>query len=94
MNSQSLTLSHPGINGQVTYSILQSWTERGLPARRQQFTIDEETGQIYTNRMFDRESDGREAFMKVIATDSSEERLEGVGFKEGLEAATDIIVTR
>ena len=67
-----------GINGQVKYSILQTWTEKFLPAHWHQFTIDEETGQIYTKSMFDRESDGREVFVTVKATDSSEERLEGI----------------
>ena len=69
-----------GINGQVKYSLLQSWTGTG-----KEFTIDEETGEIFTNKSFDREGpnrefarDGREVLVTVKATDFSEQGLEGV----------------
>ena len=69
-----------GINGEVKYSILPSWTGTG-----KEFTIDEETGEIFTNKSFDREGpnrefsrDGREVLVTVKATDFSEQGLGGV----------------
>ena len=39
-----------GVNGQVKYSIVQQPNQKGT-----KFTVDEETGELFTNKVFDRE---------------------------------------
>ncbi|XP_063984429.1 neural-cadherin isoform X1 [Diachasmimorpha longicaudata] len=63
-----------GVNGQVKYSIVQQPNQKGT-----KFTVDEETGQISTNKVFDREGDdGKFVSVTVKATDQGEPSLEGV----------------
>ncbi|XP_017766893.1 PREDICTED: neural-cadherin isoform X1 [Eufriesea mexicana] len=63
-----------GVNGQVKYSIVQQPNQKGT-----KFTVDEETGQVLTNKVFDREGDdGKFVSVTVKATDQGEPSLEGV----------------
>ncbi|XP_015432115.1 PREDICTED: LOW QUALITY PROTEIN: neural-cadherin-like [Dufourea novaeangliae] len=63
-----------GVNGQVKYSIVQQPNQKGT-----KFTVDEETGQVQTNKVFDREGDdGKFVSVTVKATDQGEPSLEGV----------------
>ncbi|KAL7286523.1 hypothetical protein TKK_0019259 [Trichogramma kaykai] len=63
-----------GVNGQVKYSIVQQPNQKGT-----KFTVDEETGQVVTNKVFDREGDdGKFVSVTVKATDQGEPSLEGV----------------
>ncbi|XP_043210951.1 neural-cadherin-like isoform X4 [Amphibalanus amphitrite] len=63
-----------GINGQVKYSIVQQPNQKGT-----KFTVDEDTGKIYTNKVFDREGDdGKFVSVTVKATDKGSPSLEGV----------------
>ncbi|XP_031778398.1 neural-cadherin isoform X2 [Nasonia vitripennis] len=63
-----------GVNGQVKYSIVQQPNQKGT-----KFTVDEETGQVSTNKVFDREGDdGKFVSVTVKATDQGEPSLEGV----------------
>jgi Cadherin domain len=63
-----------GVNGQVKYSIVQQPNQKGT-----KFTVDEETGEIFTNKVFDREGDdGKFVSVTVKATDQGEPSLEGV----------------
>ena len=38
-----------GVNGQVRYSIVQQPNQKGT-----KFNVDEETGEVFTNKVFDR----------------------------------------
>ncbi|XP_059351786.1 neural-cadherin-like [Daphnia carinata] len=63
-----------GVNGQVKYSIVQQPNQKGT-----KFTVDEETGEIFTNKVFDREGDdGKFVSVTVKATDQGDPSLEGV----------------
>lgn len=63
-----------GHNGQVRYSIVQQPNQRGT-----KFIVDEITGEIRTNKVFDREGDdGRFVSVTVKATDRGNPPLEGV----------------
>nr|XP_033339365.1 neural-cadherin isoform X1 [Megalopta genalis] len=63
-----------GVNGQVKYSIVQQPNQKGT-----KFTVDEETGQVSTNKVFDREGDdGKFVSVTIKATDQGEPSLEGV----------------
>ena len=62
------------MNGQVKYSIVQQPNQKGT-----KFNVDEETGEVFTNKVFDREGDdGKFVSVTVKATDSGEPSLEGV----------------
>ncbi|XP_066902324.1 neural-cadherin isoform X6 [Halyomorpha halys] len=63
-----------GVNGQVKYSIVQQPNQKGT-----KFTVDEETGEVTTNKVFDREGDdGKFVSVTVKATDQGDPSLEGV----------------
>ena len=63
-----------GVNGQVKYSIVQQPNQKGT-----KFTVDEETGELFTNKVLDREGDdGKTVSVIVKAIDSGEPSLEGV----------------
>ncbi|XP_066147632.1 neural-cadherin isoform X5 [Euwallacea fornicatus] len=63
-----------GVNGQVKYSIVQQPNQKGT-----KFTVNEETGEVSTNKVFDREGDdGKFVSVTVKATDQGEPSLEGV----------------
>ncbi|XP_037558353.1 neural-cadherin isoform X4 [Dermacentor silvarum] len=63
-----------GHNGQVRYSIVQQPNQKGT-----KFSVDELTGEIRTNKVFDREGDdGRFVSVTVKATDRGSPPLEGV----------------
>ncbi|XP_017854371.1 neural-cadherin isoform X2 [Drosophila busckii] len=63
-----------GVNGQVKYSIVQQPNQKGT-----KFTVDEETGEVSTNKVFDREGDdGKFVSVTVKATDQGDPSLEGV----------------
>ena len=63
-----------GHNGQVRYSIVQQHNQKGT-----KFVIDEITGEIKTNKVFDREGeDGRFVSVTVKAVDRGSPPLEGV----------------
>ncbi len=63
-----------GVNGQVRYSIVQQPNQKGT-----KFNVDEETGEVFTNKVFDREGeDGKFVSVTVKAVDSGEPSLEGV----------------
>lgn len=62
------------IKFQVKYSIVQQPNQKGT-----KFTVDEETGEVSTNKVFDREGDdGKFVSVTVKATDQGEPSLEGV----------------
>lgn len=59
---------------QVKYSIVQQPNQKGT-----KFTVDEETGEVSTNKVFDREGDdGKFVSVTVKATDQGDPSLEGV----------------
>ncbi|XP_022647325.1 neural-cadherin-like isoform X4 [Varroa destructor] len=63
-----------GHNGQVRYSMVQQPNQKGT-----KFSVDEVTGEIRTNKVFDREGDdGRFVSVTVKATDRGSPPLEGV----------------
>merc|ERR1719361_1834768 len=63
-----------GVNGQVRYSIVQQPMQKGT-----KFNVDEETGELFTNKVFDREGDdGKFVSVTIKAVDSGEPSLEGV----------------
>jgi hypothetical protein len=63
-----------GHNGQVRYSIVQQPNQKGT-----KFLVDEVTGEIKTNKVFDREGDdGRFVSVTVKAVDRGSPPLEGV----------------
>ena len=63
-----------GVNGQVRYNIVQQPNQKGT-----KFNVDEETGEVFTNKVFDREGeDGKQVSVTVKAVDSGEPSLEGV----------------
>lgn len=63
-----------GHNGQVRYSIVQQPNQKGT-----KFIVDEITGEIRTNKVFDREGeDGRFVSLTVKAVDRGSPQLEGV----------------
>ena len=63
-----------GVNGQVRYSIVQQPNQKGT-----KFNVDEETGEVFTNKVFDREGeDGKQVSVTIKAVDSGEPSLEGV----------------
>ena len=63
-----------GVNGQVRYSIVQQPHQKGT-----KFNVDEETGEVFTNKVFDREGeDGKFVPVTIKAVDSGEPSLEGV----------------
>ena len=63
-----------GVNGQVRYSIVQQPNQKGP-----KFSIDPETGELTTNKVFDREGeDGKFVSLTVKATDNGDPSLEGV----------------
>ncbi|KAK8735113.1 hypothetical protein OTU49_005498, partial [Cherax quadricarinatus] len=63
-----------GVNGQVRYSIVQQPNQKGT-----KFTVDPETGDVTTNKVFDREGeDGKFVSVTVKATDNGDPSLEGV----------------
>ncbi|KAK4289887.1 hypothetical protein Pmani_037174, partial [Petrolisthes manimaculis] len=63
-----------GVNGQVRYSIVQQPNQKGT-----KFTVDPETGEVTTNKVFDREGeDGKFVSVTVKATDNGDPSLEGV----------------
>lgn len=72
-------------NGQLTYSIVQQHQQKS------KFVIDEVTGEIRTNRVFDREGeDGRFVSVTVKAVDRGTPPLEGVcSFKVEITDAND-----
>lgn len=58
----------------MKYSIVQQPNQKGT-----KFTVDEETGEVSTNKVFDREGDdGKFVSVTVKATDQGEPSLEGV----------------
>lgn len=62
------------VSFQVKYSIVQQPNQKGT-----KFTVDEETGEVSTNKVFDREGDdGKFVSVTVKATDQGEPSLEGV----------------
>lgn len=68
------TDSDKSLNGQVRYSIVQQPNQKGT-----KFTVDETTGEIRTNKVFDREGeDGRFVSVTVKAVDRGVPPLEGV----------------
>ncbi|XP_074602495.1 neural cadherin isoform X1 [Brevipalpus obovatus] len=68
------TDSDKGHNGNVRYSIVQQPNQKGT-----KFTIDETTGEVRTNKVFDREGDdGRFVSVTVKAVDKGSPPLEGV----------------
>ncbi|XP_015784984.1 neural-cadherin [Tetranychus urticae] len=68
------TDSDKGHNGQVRYSIVQQPNQKGT-----KFTVDEVSGEIKTNKVFDREGeDGRFVSITVKAVDKGVPPLEGV----------------
>lgn len=75
-----------GHNGQVRYSIVQQQNQKGS-----KFVIDEITGEIRTNKVFDREGeDGRFVSVTVKAVDRGTPPLEGVcSFKVEITDAND-----
>lgn len=75
-----------GHNGHVRYSIVQQ-----LNQKSSKFTIDESTGEIRTNKVFDREGeDGRFVSLTVKAVDRGVPPLEGVcSFKVEITDAND-----
>lgn len=63
-----------GYNGQVRYSVVQQPNQRGT-----KFIVDEITGDVRTNKVFDREGeDGRSVSVTLKATDRGNPPLEGV----------------
>ena len=63
-----------GVNGQVRYNVVQQPNQKG-----NKFNVDEETGEVFTNKVFDREGeDGKQVSVTVKAVDSGEPSLEGV----------------
>lgn len=63
-----------GHNGQVRYSIVQQPNQKGT-----KFIVDEITGEIKTNKVFDREGDdGRYVSITIKAVDRGSPPLEGV----------------
>ncbi|KAG8184279.1 hypothetical protein JTE90_004606 [Oedothorax gibbosus] len=63
-----------GYNGQVRYSVVQQPNQRGT-----KFIVDEITGDVRTNKVFDREGeDGRSVSVTLKATDRGVPPLEGV----------------
>ncbi|XP_076325233.1 neural cadherin isoform X1 [Tachypleus tridentatus] len=63
-----------GHNGQVRYTIVQQPNQKGT-----KFIVDEITGEVRTNKVFDREGDdGRFVSVTVKATDRGNPPLEGV----------------
>ncbi|XP_035701024.1 neural-cadherin isoform X3 [Folsomia candida] len=63
-----------GVNGQVKYSIVRQPNQKGV-----KFTVNEETGEVFTNKVFDREGDdGKFVSVTVKATDHGDPPLEGV----------------
>ena len=63
-----------GANGQVKYSIVQQPNQKGA-----KFTVDPESGEVITNKVFDREGDdGKFVSLTVKATDHGDPPLEGV----------------
>ncbi|XP_065207824.1 neural-cadherin isoform X2 [Planococcus citri] len=63
-----------GVNGQVKYSIVQQPNQKGT-----KFIVDEESGQITSNKVFDREGDdGKFVSVTVKAVDQGDPSLEGV----------------
>lgn len=59
---------------QVRYSIVQQPNQKGT-----KFTVDTETGEVTTNKVFDREGeDGKFVSVTVKATDNGDPSLEGV----------------
>ena len=63
-----------GVNGQVRYSVVQQPNQKG-----NKFNVDEETGEVFTNKVFDREGeDGKQVSVTVKAVDAGEPSLEGV----------------
>ena len=59
---------------QVRYSIVQQPMQKGT-----KFNVDEETGELFTNKVFDREGDdGKFVSVTIKAVDSGEPSLEGV----------------
>lgn len=75
-----------GHNGQVRYSIVQQHHQKGS-----KFIIDEISGEIKTNKVFDREGeDGRFVSVTVKAVDRGSPPLEGVcSFKVEITDAND-----
>lgn len=75
-----------GHNGQVRYSIVQQHHQKGS-----KFVIDESTGEIKSNKVFDREGeDGRFVSVTVKAVDRGVPPLEGVcSFKVEITDAND-----
>ena len=60
-----------GVNGQVRYSIVQQPHQKGT-----KFNVDEETGEVFTNKVFDREGeDGKFVPVTIKAVDSGEPSL-------------------
>ena len=58
----------------IRYSIVQQPQQKGT-----KFNVDEETGELYTNKVFDREGeDGKFVSVTIKAVDSGEPSLEGV----------------
>lgn len=58
----------------MKYSIVQQPNQKGT-----KFTVDEETGEVSTNKVFDREGDdGKFVSVTIKATDQGEPSLEGV----------------
>nr|XP_018903845.1 PREDICTED: neural-cadherin isoform X4 [Bemisia tabaci] len=63
-----------GVNGQVKYSIVQQPNQKGT-----KFQVNEESGEVTTNKVFDREGDdGKFVSVTVKATDQGDPSLEGV----------------
>ncbi|GIY33587.1 neural-cadherin [Caerostris extrusa] len=63
-----------GYNGQVRYSVVQQPNQRGT-----KFIVDEITGDVRTNKVFNREGeDGRSVSVTLKATDRGNPPLEGV----------------
>lgn len=74
------------MNGQVRYSIVQQPNQKGV-----KFTVDELTGDVRTNKVFDREGeDGRFVSVTIKATDRGTPPLEGVcSFKVEISDVND-----
>lgn len=71
---------------QVKYSIVQQPNQKGT-----KFTVDEETGEVSTNKVFDREGDdGKFVSVTVKATDQGEPSLEGVCSFTGNSLSSDV----
>ena len=63
-----------GVNGQVKYSIVRQPKTTGT-----KFTVDPDTGELFTNKVFDREGDdGKFVSVAVKATDQGDPSLEGI----------------